>query len=76
MCKKNILTIAAVVILALAIGQVQAVTVTVPNSDFELIYKPGSVTITGVVSGGGCSYADFLGVSGFERYLAGILQDV
>ena len=53
MCRRNILTIVAVAILALAIGQVQAVTVTVPNSDFGLIYKPGQTTITGVVSGGG-----------------------
>jgi hypothetical protein len=51
MCKRNILTIVAVAILALAIGQVQAVTVTVPNSGFELIYKPGQTTITGEVSG-------------------------
>ncbi len=37
MCKKNVLTIVAVAILALAIGQVQAVTVTVPidNPGFE-----------------------------------------
>ena len=53
MCKRNVLTIAAVAVLALAIGQVQAVTVTVPNSGFELIYKPGQTTITGVVSTGG-----------------------
>jgi len=52
-CRRNILTIVAVAILTLAIGQVQAMTVTVPNSDFELIYKPGQTTITGVVSGGG-----------------------
>jgi len=49
MCKRNILTIVAVAILALALGQVQAVTVTVPNSGFELMYKPGT-TIRGVIS--------------------------
>ena len=52
MCKRNILTIVAVAILALASGQVQAETVTVPNSGFELIYKPGT-DILGVVSDGG-----------------------
>ncbi|UCF16935.1 MAG: hypothetical protein JSW59_05640, partial [Phycisphaerales bacterium] len=41
MCKRNILTIVAVAILALAIGQVQAETITVPNGEF-LIYKPGT----------------------------------
>jgi len=37
MCKRNVLTIAAMAVLALAIGQVQAVTVTVPidNPGFE-----------------------------------------
>ena len=54
MCKKNVLIIAAVAILVLAIGQVQAVTITVPNGDFELIFKPGTA-ITGNVSDGGWS---------------------
>ena len=49
---KTVLTIAAVAILALAIGQVQAVTVNVPNGDFETLYKPGTNTL-GVVSTGG-----------------------
>ena len=61
MCKKNILTIAAVVILALAIGQVQAETVTVPNSDFELIYKPGQTTITATLSPVGNSWTQGVG---------------
>jgi len=52
MCKRNVLTIMAVVMLALAIGQVQADTVTVPNSSFELFYKPGT-DILGVVSDDG-----------------------
>ena len=41
MCKRNVLTIVAVAILALAIGQVQAETVTVPNGTFHM-YKPGT----------------------------------
>jgi len=40
-CKENVLTIVAVATLALAIGQVQAETITVPNAEF-LIYKPGT----------------------------------
>jgi len=51
MCRKNVLTIVAVVMFALAIGQVQAQMqpITVPNSDFETLYKPGQTVITGVV---------------------------
>jgi len=43
MCRKNVLTIAAVAMLTLAIGQVQvqAETVTVPNGRFDM-YKPGT----------------------------------
>jgi len=52
MCKRSILTIIAVAILALAIGPVQAATVTVPNGDFEEIYKPGSTTITADIGDG------------------------
>jgi len=52
MCKKNTLTIVAVAILALAMGQVQAGTVTVPNNSFELFYQPGTA-ITGNISTGG-----------------------
>ncbi|TFG45696.1 MAG: hypothetical protein E4H40_08005 [Candidatus Brocadiia bacterium] len=51
MCRKNVLTIVAVAMFAFAIGQVQAVTVTVPNGDFETIYKPNSTTITAVLTG-------------------------
>ena len=49
MCRRNVLTIVAVAILALAIGQSQAITVDVPNGDFQTIYKPdtgGTVTAT------------------------------
>ncbi len=53
MCRTRILTIVAVAVFASAIGQVQAGTVTVPNSGFELIYKPGQTVITGVISSGG-----------------------
>jgi hypothetical protein len=55
MCRKNVLTIVMVVVFAMVVGQVQAQmqAITVPNSDFELIYKPGSTTITGVISSGG-----------------------
>jgi hypothetical protein len=52
MCKRNLLSIIAVAILALAIGPVQAVTVTVPNGSFEEVYKPGSVVITADLGGG------------------------
>ena len=38
---KTVLTLAAVSILALAIGQVQAKTITVPNGEFNM-YKPGT----------------------------------
>jgi len=38
---KTVLTLAAVAILALAIGQVQAAAVTVPNGNFQM-YKPGT----------------------------------
>jgi len=41
MCKSNILTIVAVAILALALGQVQAGTINVPNGTFHM-YKPGT----------------------------------
>jgi len=41
MCKRNIFTIVAVAILVLAVGQVQAVEVTVPNGTFHM-YKPGT----------------------------------
>ena len=52
MCRKNVLTIMAVVMFALAIGQAQAQMqpITVPNSDFELVYAPGQTEITGTVS--------------------------
>ncbi len=49
---KSVLVIAAVAMLALAIGQVQGATITVPNHSFELIYKPGSTTITADLDGG------------------------
>jgi hypothetical protein len=41
MCKRNILTIVALAILVLAVGQVQAETVNVPNGTFHM-YKPGT----------------------------------
>jgi hypothetical protein len=43
---KSILVIVAVAMFALAIGQAQAESINVPNNSFELIYKPGSTTIT------------------------------
>ena len=49
---KTVLTLAAVAIVALAIGQVQAETINVPNNSFELIYKPGETTITADLGGG------------------------
>ncbi len=49
---KAALTIVAVAMFALAVGQVQAATIAVPNGDFELIYKPGSTTITADLDGG------------------------
>ncbi|UCG49577.1 MAG: hypothetical protein JSU94_07310 [Phycisphaerales bacterium] len=60
MCRK-ILTIIAVATLAIAVGRVQADTVTVPNGDFELIYKPGSTTITGQLSPAGGSWTQGVG---------------
>lgn len=53
MCRKNVLAIVAVVMLALAVDQVQAqsVEVPVPNGRFDM-YKPGSTTITGSFSSG------------------------
>ena len=48
---KAVLTLAAVTLAALAIGQVQAQTIYVPNNSFELIYKPGSTTITADLGG-------------------------
>ncbi|MFB0525684.1 MAG: hypothetical protein ACETVZ_09075, partial [Phycisphaerae bacterium] len=60
MCRKNVLTIVAVAMLALAIGQVQAVTVTVPNSEF-LMYKPGTnYTVTATFPAGN-NYASGVG---------------
>lgn len=50
MNSKVILKIAALAIFALAVGQLQAVTITVPNGDFELLYKPGTA-ITGTFAG-------------------------
>jgi hypothetical protein len=49
------LLLLAVAIFAFVIGQVQAatVTITVPNGDFETIYKPDSTTITATLSSGG-----------------------
>jgi hypothetical protein len=49
---KTVLTLAAVAILALAIGQAQAITVDVPNGDFETMYKPGSTTVTASLGNG------------------------
>ncbi len=51
---KTVFTIAAVAILALANGQVQAelVEVPVPNGSFELIYKPNSRMITADIGDG------------------------
>jgi hypothetical protein len=49
---KTLLTIAAVSILALAIGTVQAELIPVPNNSFEEVYKPGSTTVTADLGGG------------------------
>jgi hypothetical protein len=50
---KTVLTLAAVAILALAIGQVQAAAVTVPNGEFNM-YKPGTnYTVTANFPDGG-----------------------
>jgi hypothetical protein len=49
---KTVLTLAAVAIVALAIGQAQAEMIDVPNGSFELIYKPGETTITADLAGG------------------------
>ena len=52
---------AAVVILALAIGQVQAESINVPGGDFQM-YKPGTgYTVTATFPG-----------SGFTNYASGI----
>ena len=60
MCKRSILTIVAVAILAPAIGQVQAVTVAVPNGTFHM-YKPGTnYTVTATFAPGN-SYAQGVG---------------
>jgi hypothetical protein len=48
---KTVLTIAAVAILALAIGQVQAAEIEVPNGDFQTIVKPGT-TIAATIADG------------------------
>ena len=52
MCRKKVLTIVTVAVLAMAVGQVQAQMqpIPVPNSDFELVYAPGQTEITGTVS--------------------------
>ena len=52
MCRRNVSTIVVVAMLALAIGQVQAESINVPNGSFELIYKPGETTITADLGGG------------------------
>ncbi|NIQ73957.1 MAG: hypothetical protein GWN80_00020, partial [Gammaproteobacteria bacterium] len=55
------LMLLAVVMAILAVGQVQAATVTVPNGDFETIYKPGQTTITGDLSPAGGSWTQGVG---------------
>ncbi len=60
MCGR-ILTVAAVATLAIAVAQVRADTITVPNGDFELIYKPGSTTITAQLSPAGGSWTQGVG---------------
>jgi len=58
---KTVLTLAAVAILALPIGQVQAKTITVPGGDFQL-YKPGTgYTVLATFPTGGNSYAQGVG---------------
>jgi len=47
-----VLALAAVAMATLAIGQVQAEMIPVPNGSFELVYKPGSTTITADLGGG------------------------
>ncbi|MHC4165555.1 MAG: discoidin domain-containing protein [Planctomycetota bacterium] len=62
MCKRNILAIVAVAILALAIGQVQAETVTIDINGEFLMYKPGTgYTVLATFPPGGNSYAQGVG---------------
>jgi len=68
MCKSNILTIVAVAILALALGQVQAGTINVPNGTFHM-YKPG--TTNPVVSWGPEGYQIWVQQIGMNRPLSG-----
>ena len=68
MCKKNILTIVAVGILALGLGQVQAGTINVPNGTFHM-YKPG--TTNPVVSWGPEGYQIWVQQIGMNRPLSG-----
>ena len=49
---KWLLMLVAVAMATLAIGQVKADSVFVPNHSFELLYKPGSTTITADLPGG------------------------
>ena len=59
MCKKTVLTIVAVLMLAVAGGLVQAETVDVPNGEF-LAYKPGTdYTVTAIIPSG--SYTSGVG---------------
>jgi hypothetical protein len=61
MCKRNVLTIVALAILALASGLAQAETIPVPNGEF-MIYKPGTnYTVTATFPPGGNSYAKGVG---------------
>ena len=61
MCKRNILTIVAVAILALAIGQVQAEMVTIDINGEFLMYKPGTGYTVLATFPPGNSYAQGVG---------------
>ena len=52
MCRRNVLTIVAVAIFAMAIGQAQAITVDVPNGDFQTIHHPDDPTNTAYIQDG------------------------
>ncbi|TFG44919.1 MAG: hypothetical protein E4H31_03400, partial [Dehalococcoidia bacterium] len=80
MGRKNVIVAVAVFVFAFAIGQVQADTVTVPNCDFETMYKPDSTsitaTITGWTQGVGPDYPIDSGVYTFSDETTGTLADI
>jgi len=61
MYRIKVLAIVAVAMLSLAIGGAGAATVSVPNGDFETIYKPGQTVITGVLVPAGNAWTQGVG---------------